>query len=169
MKNLLIVLMIISITSCASTIERKPLPPLEFEKTEPYEIDLSTIIKPDKPSPIFAYQDDDGNIERTDIDNANVVIFTKEEYKKIGQLVILTSTYKKLLKQQEVLINNRIEINNSLKEFVELERMKSQQYQDMWIDSENMYRYERQQHKQDNFFNKVIHLILTGAIIAIAI
>lgn len=170
-RKLLLISILTFMVGCSGvqTIERQPLPELKFNRTPAYEIDLSTIDKPTPIKPIYAYRDDNGIIKESDIDNANVVILTQEEYKKVAQLVLLASSYKKVIEQQEVLVNNQIDINNSLKEFVELERLKSQQYQEMWVDSENAYLQEKKDHKTDNVIGKIVEMILTGAVIALAI
>jgi len=168
-KIIPILLTVFLCTSCASTIKREPLPELKLDKTSEYSIDLTKIEKPSPIRPIFAHRDDSGNIKESSMDDANVVILEQEEYKKVAQLVILATSYKKIIEQQTVLVNNQIDINNSLKEFVELERLKSREYQNMWLDSENTYLSEKYDHKVDNVLNKIVQLILTGAIVAIAL
>lgn len=158
-------------SSCGPrTLNIKEMPKLEFEKTPPYSIDLSTIEKPAKPNPLFGVQRDDGTITIIDksIEDPNVVVFNLAEYKKVAQVVSLAVTYKELIKQQEVLINEKIKIENSLKEFLELERLKSIEYQRMWVDTTNQYYLEQYNRSQDNFMSKVYQSIMMATIVGIS-
>lgn len=148
--------------------EFKPFQPeeLNFNATKPYTLDLSSIQKPDKLQPIFV--DDDFN--EVDIDNAFYIVLTPKEYGKINTLLKIATTYKKVALEQAELVNIHIDTINSLKEFLELERKKSLQYRELWINAENNYRYEKYEHSKDNFINKSgMYLISIGSIILLAI
>lgn len=137
---------------------------LNFEKTPYYNVNLSNIPKPEAIKPIYV----DENFEQATPDKAKFVLLTSEEYAKIGGLLKLCKVYKDIIKQQEVIVNNHVDIINSLKEFVELERMKAKEYQSLYADSENAYRSEQYYHKLDNAINKgTFSLLSLGIIVAL--
>jgi len=154
------------LSSCAPAMfTSRELSKLNFEQTPYYETDLNKIPKPDKLKPIFV----DKNFKETTKENAEYVLLVPKEYAKIAGLLKLCKAYKDIIKEQEVLINANIDIVNSLKEFVELERLKAQEYQNLWVDAENSYRHEQYYHKLDNAVNKGSFILLTLGIIAVLI
>jgi len=67
-------------------------------------------------------------------------------------------------------VNAKIEIINSLKEYVKLEQMKAKEYRDLWADSENAYRAEKHSNDINNIINKfVLGTITIGALVALII
>jgi len=138
------------------------IPNLTFDKTQSYSLDLSTIPKPDKLIPVFV----DKNYNMVPINDAKYIILTPIEYAKIAGLLKLTKTYKSITLEQEILINSNIDIINSLKEYVALERMKANEYRNLWVDSENAYREERYTRKWNDFISKgTMSIISIGAIV----
>ena len=127
-------------------------------------IDLTKIPKPSKLRPIFM----DVNFKEVSADEASYVVLVPSEYAKIAALLKLAKTYKSIVKEQEVLVNAHIQINNLVKEYLALERAKADEYRTLWADSENAYRQERYYHKVDNAVNKgAMSLISLGAIVAV--
>jgi len=162
----LLIFFIFFICSCApAKFEAKEMSELKFEKTPQYNINLDDIPKPSKIQRQFL----NGDFKLTkNIDEAKYVLLVPKEYAKIEALLDIIIAYKKIIKEQEVLINSDINIINSLKEFVELERLKAKEYRNLWVDSENAYREERYLHKMDNAINKgTLSLISIGSLIAI--
>jgi len=141
---------------------REPLD-ITFDKTPVYSLDLSKIPKPSKLKPIWV----DGRFNEVNSpEKATFVVLDTREYAKVGALVKLASTYKKLTKEQEVLVNIYIDQINSLKEYLALERAKSKEYRNLWVDSENALRQERYEHKMDNLLYKgVFGVIAVGALV----
>lgn len=141
-------------------------PKIDFNATKPYTLDLSSIQKPDKLQPIFV----DKDFNEVDMNNASYIVLTPKEYGKINTLLKIATTYKKVALEQAELVNIHIDTINSLKEFLELERNKSLQYRELWINAENNYRYEKYEHTKDNFINKTgMYLISIGGVILLAI
>lgn len=166
-KFCLIVGAVFLLCSCAPKkfIPKEP-PPVVFDKTPEYSVDLSTIPKPDKLVPVFV----DENFEETTMDKAKYVLLTPQEYAKVGAVVKLAKAYKEIVKEQEVLINTDIQIINSLKEYIAMEQMKAKAYRDLWADSENAYRQEQYNHKIEQAATKgLFGTIAIGAIIALII
>ena len=181
MKALVIVTSTIIVTSiilfmggCAAPqIPYKEIQLLKFVKIQSYSVDLDQIQKPSKPVAKYGKYDSEGRViflaANETIDSAGVVVFDLTEYQKIGQLAVLASTYKTVIKQQELLINNHIDTANALKELVELERMKTIEYSTMWTDASNMHLREVYDHRMDNIMNKAFQSILVGGILGLAI
>jgi len=166
-KKLLIIVIIIIcflFTSCApAKFTPKTLPNLKFEKTPSYSVDLSSIIKPDKP--IYIWMDE--NFKEVPKDQAKYLILTKKEYAKYVTQLKIKNTYKDIIGQQEILINQYIVTINSLKEYITLEKFKVEEYRQLWIDSENAYRYEKHLHKIDNAINKGMFMSISiGSLVA---
>jgi len=163
MKNLIFSILIFMI-GCAPApfIPRKP-PDIKFEKTVLYVLDLSKIPKPDKLKPIWM----DSKFNQVDSpDKASFVVLSPQEYAKVGAIVKLAKNYKSIAKEQETLINIYIDQINALKEYVALEKAKSEEYRNLWIDSENKYRQEVYSHKMDNILYKgVFGIISVGALV----
>ena len=160
----IIILMIFSLVSCAPTpvlVKEYPLQ-INFEKTPEYSVQdkLANIPKPDKLKPMYVkISGDDIQIVETR-EEATHILLVPKEYAKIGALLKLAKTYKAVAIEQEALVNTYIAQINGLKELLELERQKSQLYQEMYVESENAYRTERYQHNMDNIANKVGHYVL---------
>jgi len=133
----------------AKFIAREPLD-VKFDPTASYEIDLSKIPKPNKLKPIFM----DENFNQVPMDQAKIIVLSTQEYAKIAALVKLAKTYKTIIKEQEMLVNTHVDIINSLKEYVALEKAKAREYRQLWADSENAYRQEKYSHSLDNAINK---------------
>ncbi len=152
-KLLPIILLSILLTGCMPPkfISKEP-PDLntKFESTPPYSIDLSKIPKPDKLKPIFV----DENFKVVPMEEAKFILLAPSEYAKIAALLKLTKAYKNIIMEQEILVNTHVDIINSLKEYVALERAKAKEYRQLWADSENAYRQEKYAHSLDNAINK---------------
>lgn len=165
MKKLISYLLILSMLfiGCAPTIQKRNFI-VKFDKTEHYNIDLSTIPKPNMIKPIFV----DKDFKETSLDNAEYVLLVPKEYNKIAALLKLCKMYKNIIKEQEVLINTDIDTINALKEYIALEQAKSEEYKELWANSEEAYQKERFYHKVDNAINRGTFLtIIIGVIIAI--
>ena len=146
-------------------IPREP-PVVTFKKEPPYKIDLSTIVKPDKPVYIWMNED----FKEVPQNEAKYLILTKKEFAKFVAQLQIKQTYKSIIISQEALINAKIEIINSLKEYVSLEQMKAKEYRDLWVDSENAYRQEKYNSDMNNLLNKgILSVISIGALIALII
>lgn len=175
MRNFVFIFIVLCIglnTGCSpQLLDYKNISPLVLNKSPEYKIDLSTIPKPEPINRKYGILRSDGSITLVNpdmINEADVIVLTLDEYKKIGELVKLAITYKELVLQQEVLINENIKIENSLKEFVELERLKTIEYSEMWINSENMYRQERYDNSRNKIVSNIVQVILSGAVVLLA-
>jgi hypothetical protein len=145
--------------------------PLTISDSKPYHVDLDSIPKPSPIIRTYGKFKSDGTIEvipRSRINESEVVILTHDEYSKVAQLVELASTYKDIVIQQTNLINEKITIENSLKEFIRLEHSKSNLMYNMYVHSENMYRQASYDRKVDNIIAKTVQIILTGCIVGLA-
>lgn len=175
MRYYLISICFLFVISCSpKMLDVKQAEPIKFEKTEEYKLDLSKIPKPDPlKSLIGVVQDTNGTIQVLDVESLGeskqVMVLTPEEFQKIAQLVNLAVTYKQIVLQQTDLINENINTSNSLKEFVEIERLKSDAYNELWVASENQYRQEAYERRNDNFVNKAIQLFLSCGILVVAV
>jgi len=139
-------------------------PEIKFEKTQEYKLDLSSIKKPEKIVPIFV----DDNFKEVSIDDAKFVLLSPGEYAKVGAIVQMAVTYKQIALEEEVLINLHINTINALKEYLELERQKSLQYRELWVNAENNYRYEKWEHQKTSFFYQAgLYVISFGSLIAL--
>lgn len=137
---------------------------IRFEKTPLYEgVDFSKFPKPTEIQPLFMNE----SMELIDNpDNAAYIVLAPNEYAKIEALLRLLKAYKETIKEQTVLINADIRIINSLKEFIELERQKVQVYQELWADSETLYRQEKYYHLLDNAVNRAaLGAITIGSVV----
>lgn len=162
----LILFLVLSVlSSCApAKFTPAPTPKVEFTPTERYVIDLSVIPKPEVLKPRFV----DKDFKETTPDKAVYIGLDSKEYAKVAALVKICKAYKEIIKEQEFLVNTHIDINNALKEYLELEIQKNEAYKALWADSENMYRQERYYHKLDNVVNRgALGVISVGSIIAI--
>ena len=150
---------------CApSKFSPREIKKLEFTKTPQYKLDLKKIPAPPKMK--FIYMDKDFKV--VEKDQATYMILVKKEYAKVAALGKVINALISVSKEQEVLINADINIINSLKEFIALERAKADEYRNLWIDSENAYRQEQHLHKIDNAINKTTTAVISiAAIVAI--
>lgn len=139
--------------------------PISFNKTEEYKVNLDKVEKPDPIQPIYV-KEKEGSIKKVPKENATMVLLPQQEYKKVSALLEVAHGYKKIAKKQEDLVNLKIDEINSLKEYIALERKKSNQYREMWINSENKYREEKWNHEWDNKINKIGTYIITIGSIA---
>lgn len=162
---ILTIYMSLSNMACApKAIMPRQLPKLEIEKVEPYSIDLSNIKKPDPIKPIFV----DEEFNETNVDDAKYIVLLPSDYAKIASVLKLAKAYKEIIKEQEILINSKIDTINALREYLELERMKTQEYVNLWADAETAYRREQYYHNLDNVINKGSFVTLAlGIIVAI--
>jgi hypothetical protein len=164
------ILLFISLTlvvGCAPPkfIPREP-PIVKFEKEPPYKIDLDSIIKPDKP--LYIWMDKDFKVVPQK--EAKYLVLTKKEFAKFTAQLEIKQTYKAIILRQEVLVNTKIEIINSLKEYLSLEQMKVKEYRDLWVDSENAYRLEKYNNDMNSLMTKgILSVISIGALIALII
>ena len=165
--KLFISISIVSLIGCAPPkfIPKDP-PIIEFNKTPSYKVDLSNIVKPDKP--IYTWTDE--NFKLVPMNEAKYLILTKDEFGKFVAQLKIKETYKELIYKQEDLMNVNIEIINSLKEYVKLEEMKSKEYRDLWVDAENAYRQEKYYNEINSFISKgFLGFISIGAIVALVL
>lgn len=159
--GLLIGLMFLTFGCAPSEFTPMKPPDLKYDKTDPYKVDLSNIPKPEKLEPIFLNENFE-ILPEDQIDKAAYIALAPKEYAKVGQLVKLAKTYKEIIYDQEKLVNTHIAIENSLKEYLELERAKAQTYQELWVNSENAYR-------QMEYYRKLDKVLTTGTFGAITI
>jgi len=159
-----ILICLIFIVSCAPVqLKPTPLPKIEFKKTEPYKIDLSTIVKPKKPIKIWM----NDKFKQVPMSEAKYLVLAKPEYAKFIAQLRIKKTYEEIIGQQEILINQYIDIGNNLKEYLELERAKAEEYRQLWADSENAYRYEKYLHDITRTTNKAMFMTISiGSLIA---
>ena len=172
MTKYLISFFIIFLVSCSPrTIQVKENAELKFEKTPEYHVNLDAVVKPSSPNFIYGTIENNKVLlpEGTKVSDNKVVVLTSSELNKISQLVDLSILYKDIIYKQEDLINTDINTINSLKEFVEIEKMKSCEYEKMWVNSENSYREEQFQRKTDNFLSRTVQVLLSFGIIVIAL
>ncbi len=172
-RNLSVILLVTFMVAACAPPQFEPWTPPEivFEPTEPYEIQaaLDSIPKPEKLKPLYVSMQGD-TVTQVPRDQATHILLVPREYAKVGAVVKLAKTYKKIVIEQEAIINSYIEANNALKELLALERQKVLMYREMWVDSENAYRQEKYLHDRDNLINRTgMTLITIGAIIAIAL
>lgn len=180
MKRFLVLLMILivptfCITGCKTVddgLTPPALQPIKFDKTEPFKLDVEKLSIPDSPIKMYGKINDKGNIDIIqESENADLVIFTPEEYSKFAALGKLTLTYKDLAKQEELLINTYIDKVNMLKEYTEIERYKTMEYREMWNDAQIQYKNEVKQRHKDNILHKItlggVCVVFIGIIAAV--
>jgi len=140
--------------------------PVKFEKTEPYKLDLSTLNKPEMLKPIFI----DKNFKEASIDKAEYVLLLPEEYAKINGILKLAKAYKDVALEEEVLVNNYIDIINSLKEYIKIEQEKARAYQELYVAVENTYRYEQYLNGVERKINQGLFSVISiGTLIAVIV
>ena len=150
---------------CAPEAYKPYVPPkIEFEKTQPYILDISGLQKPDKPNYV-ALDKDLQLITAENPSEAKYLAFTKDEFKKIMALSAAYNSQQTLLKDHEALVNVYISEINALKELVALREQIILQYVELYGMSENAYRQERYEHKWDNAENKIIQVIMMAGIV----
>jgi len=170
----LIVTLIVLMIGCAPA-EFKPFKPPEiyYDRVDPYDIQitLDKIPKPDKLQPMYVVVNKDKiQVVTKESGRATHILLVPKEYAKVGGLVKLAVTYKKIAIEQELLVNTYIDQINALREMIKLERQKSIMYRELWVQSENAYRQEVAEHKRDNWMNRsAMYIITIGSIIAIAL
>ena len=143
--------------------------PITFEETLPYSVqeEIDKIPKPEPLKRMYVKKVDDVSYQVVaNREEATHVMLAPSEYAKVGALVKLTKTYKQLVLDQEKLMNTYIDQINALKELLTMEQRKSDSYRELWISSENAYRYEKWEHKWDNRIQKTgLYGITIGAIV----
>ncbi len=168
-----IVLCFILIFGGCSPKEFKPWSPpdIKYTSTEQYNIQdqLNKIKKPKKIMPRWV------NVNKTSIDFVNTqeeatfILLEPKEYRKVAVLVKLAGTYKKIILDQEDLINMYIEQINMLKQQTMLERDSSNRYRVLWIETENFRRQQIHDLKTQSFYKDVIILLEGVGMIGILI
>jgi hypothetical protein len=171
MKKLIALLIIgMFIVSCApASFKPFKAEPIKFEETPSYSVqeEIDKIPKPEPLKRMFVKKIDDTTYQVVaNRAEGTHVMLAPSEYAKIGALVKLTKTYKQLVLDQEKLVNTYIEQINALKELLAMEQRKSEVYRELWISSENAYRYEKWEHDWDNRIHKTgLYAITIGAIV----
>jgi hypothetical protein len=148
---LLLFTMSSTLFGCQSTGAPKGFPPapepLTFEETPNYEPDLSKLKAPEQPVMSYGKM----SADKTSVtivatqEEADYVMFTPQEFAKVGQVVSLARTYKELTGQQAELINTYIDNINALKGLAAVEREKAIAYRQLWLDALTMYNQERKE------------------------
>jgi hypothetical protein len=142
---------------------------LKIESTPLYSIksDLESIPKPDKLVPMYVQKTSETNFEVVEDSNkATHILLAPEEYAKVGAVIKLAKTYKEIILINESIVNTYIDQINALKELSSLEREKVISYRELWVNSENMYRQEKFEHKTDNIINKGgMYIISLGSLL----
>jgi hypothetical protein len=171
MKKVAIILFILGFVFACAPPEFKPFKPepIHFEKTLPFSIqeELDKIPKPEPIKRIYVKMIDDETFKLvTNKEEATHITLSPEEYAKVGALVKLIKTYKGTIKDLERLVNIKIITINDLKEMVAMSELKSQKYYELWVVSENAYRYEKWEHDWDNRIHKAgLYGITIGSIV----
>ncbi len=151
----------------------KPFKPeiIKFEATPSYSVtdQINAIPKPQPPKRIYVKKISDKDFEVVATkEEATHIMLAPAEYAKVGALVKLTKTYKELVLDQEVLMNTYIDQINALKELLVMEQRKAEVYRELWISSENAYKYEVWEHKWDNRIHKAsLYGITVGSLIVL--
>lgn len=155
------------IVSCAPAtfVPRQP-PEIKFEKTPPYKLDLSSIVKPEKAVKIWMNKD----FKVVPENEAKYLVLTNTEYAKYIAQLRTKKTFEAIIKEQEILINSYIDTINALKEYVAIERAKAEEYRTLWADSENAYRQEKYYNEMNNILQKsILSVIAIGSLVALII
>ena len=169
-KILLILCLFFLFASCAPR-QFTPYKPtdLKIEPTPSYNIksDLESIPKPDKLVPMYVKKTSETNFEVVeDSSKATHILLAPEEYAKVGAVIKLAKTYKEIVLINESVVNTYVNQINALKELSALEREKVISYRELWVNSENMYRQEKFEHKTDNIINRIgIYAVSMGSIL----
>lgn len=173
MKKLIAIILIGAFLISCAPAPFKPFKPeqIVFEKTPAYSVqeDLDKIPKPEPLVRMYVKKVTESTYEVVAVkEEATHIMLAPAEYAKVGALVQLAKTYKELALDQEILINTYIDQINALKELLSMEQRKSEVYRELWISSENAYRYEKWEHQKDNFFHKTaLYGITVGSIVVL--
>ena len=174
--NLLLLSFIFLFGNCATTFEPYKPPEITFEKTPKFQVGFEKIDEESKKigdvNLVFVKVNMDTNeIEMVDNDeDATHILLIPEDLNKITAKLEIGAQYKEIAISEEALINTYIDQINALKEFIEIERVKSLTYRELWVNSENAYRQEKRDRGMDNFHNKITTFLLSGiAILAIVL
>ena len=173
MKKLIALIIIgLFLVSCAPVPFKPYKPePITFEDTLPYSVqeEINKIPKPEPLKRMYVKKVDDMSYQVVeDKTTATHIMLAPSEYAKVGAIVKLTKTYKQLVLDQEKLMNTYIDQINALKELLAMEQRKSDSYRELWISSENAYRYEKWEHDWDNRIHKTgLYGITIGAIVIV--
>jgi len=159
-------IMLILFCGCApQAFVPREYPKVTFEKTPDYKLNIEDIKVPEKPVNILL---DENFKQVTDSSKAKYVVYTQQEFAKVVSHLKVREAYKDIAVEQEVLINSYIATINSLKEYIALEQAKSEQYKNLWVNSENMFRQEQYSHQIDNIFNRsILGIITVGAMVIV--
>lgn len=139
--------------------------PITIEKQKSYNIDLSKLKKIKSLDPIYV----DENFNKISPDKAKYAILDLKEMKKVKVIIDLAKTYKDITKKQEVIINNKIDIINKYIEQLKLEREKTIEYRNLWVNAENRLREEKWNNEIQDLMDKAGIAGLIAAIIVISI
>jgi len=163
-KIFVLFLCILFLVSCAPTqFVPREMKVHKFEPRPSYE-QTTEIILPDKP-PVKILLDKNFKVT-TNLKVVKYIAFTPGEYKKVQAYISAGKAYKRVSEEQVKLINAEINISNNKNEYIILVKLASEEYKQLWADSENSYRQEQYQHKVDNIFHKtIIGIMGIGAII----
>jgi len=169
-KIVLCIILFFLFVSCSpKTFTPYKPPDLKLNPTPSYNIknDLDNIPKPSKLVPMYVKKTSESNYEIVEFSSeATHILLTPHEYAKVGAVVKLAKTYKEIVLINESVVNTYISEINALKELSALEREKTISYRELWVNSENMYRQEKYEHKTDNMINKGgMYLITLGSIL----
>lgn len=145
--------------------------PLHFNSTPPYTTSVARLDPPKPIQPMYGKWADSKTIKIvSESDSWDLIILDTKEYSKIDALLTYTLALKDVIKYQEVIVNERIAINNALKEFLALEREKSLAYRQFWVDAENLYRQEKHEHDKDLVFYKAKDFLITiGGVVVLVL
>ena len=162
-KLLMIVLLSLMIGSCSVQKFNPKIPSkYEFERETRYSIteDLNKISKPTPIKMNYVKLNSNNVLVYTTIDSTEFFILSPMEMSKVVALKELAVSYKKVIIDQEDLINIKINKNNETKKLLELERNSYIISMDGWVNSENIYREEKRNHQIDNGLNKTTNYIV---------
>ena len=163
-------------SNCATTFQPYQPPEIKFERTSKFEVGFQKIENESKKigdiNLVFVkVNETNNNLEIVENEEeATHILLIPEDLNKITAKLEIGSQYKEIAISEEALINTYINQINALKEFIEIERVKSLTYRELWVNSENAYRQEKRDRGMDNFHNKITTFLLSGiAILAIVL
>jgi len=166
-KNLLVLLMCLSLFGCVTTSKIEPIkmPKAEFTKTEKFEL-KETITKP--PKPVYTLLDENFNT----IDNPNdakFIAFTPTEFAKIVALSKSFDSQSEMNNELILLVNLRIQEINALKELIATKELLNEHLAILYANEQNMRQYEQRDYEMKTLWGKVTFVIQSGVIIALAL
>lgn len=163
--NLILISIFLMIGCAPVKITPTPQVKAEFKKTPKYKLDLKGIPTPPKIEFIFM----NNKFKRVkNKNNAYYMTLIKKEYAKIPAYLKTINAIIKISKEQEKIINTHIGTINYLKEYIDLEQNKTNNYKILWTESENLYRHEKYLHKMDNTYNRITSgIIIISSFVAI--